>query len=676
MKSFSLRAHRRWLTLLASAMLVGSLGLQSASAAKPPPTPAAPTFVDYAQCANGQPPSLSLACPDGWLNGILQATNSHYTEDQVTPQRAEVNVPVGATTSHTLTFTYQARKGSAATHAYDSLATWNFTQRSADRCQALAATDCPGGNFSAFPIPDDPQQLAPFSAPSNNITTGHMLPASTQADCNAYAPNISTPASGTYPSRCLIMYGGTITGMTAPVHDCVVANACADASVDDYASVTVTYTVSAFPAKVQLLFGGHLALGSSGGSRTWGLGHGASNINGGPYHIKWTASDEASIGNRDNQIMGSAIIFVDTTSGTQVRNTNGTSDTTDDTNIADGGSVAIGTGVYDTVSLTGGSTAGGTVSYYYQKQTANDVTPNCSSGTLIGAAVTVTNGVAPASATVSFTSAGTYEFWAVYSGDSTHGGSTSTCGSETVVVTPNTTTTATQVKNTLGTSSLLDDTNISDGGSVAIGTVIYDTATLSGNTSDAGGTVSYYYQKQTANDATPNCSSGTLIGAAVTVASGVVPASATVSFTSAGTYEFWAVYSGDGNNGTSTSTCGSETVVVSPNSNGISTNQSLVPNDSATLTSLTSGAGGTITFKLFPPSNSTCSTAPGAIAPVVDQTITVSGGTSLYTTTNSAAVTAEGTYRWLVTYTGDANNGGATSACGVEIFTVDNDTTN
>jgi hypothetical protein len=80
---------------------------------------------------------------------------------------------------------------------------------------------------------------------------------------------------------------GTITGISVPVHDCVVAGDCNDPSVDDYASVTVTYTVSALPKKVQLLFGGHLALGSSGGSRTWGLGNGASDISGGPYHIKW-----------------------------------------------------------------------------------------------------------------------------------------------------------------------------------------------------------------------------------------------------------------------------------------------------------------------------------------------------------------------------------------------------
>ena len=334
--------RRRWLSIAASAILVGSLGLQTVAAAKP----VSPTFVDYAQCANGQPPSTSLGCPDGWINGILQASNSHYSEDQVTPQRAEVNVPAGAAASHTMTFTYQARKGSAQTHAYDSLATWNWTQRDADRCDGLAAADCPGGAFSAYPIPDDPQVLLPFTAPSTGVTTPHMLPLNTPAECNAYD---NDPVGGTnIPSRCMIMYGGTITGISVPVHDCVATNKCNDPSVDDYASVTVTYTVSSLPKKVQLLFGGHLALGSTGGSRTWGAGNGASDISGGPYHIKWTASDGASIGNRDNQIMGSAIIFNDTGLATTPDPTSGT----------------VGVTLNDSANLTGATpTASGNITF-------------------------------------------------------------------------------------------------------------------------------------------------------------------------------------------------------------------------------------------------------------------------------------------------------------------------
>jgi hypothetical protein len=526
MRSIQVRGHARWLALLASGMLVASLGIQSVSAAKP----VAPTFVDYAQCANGAPPTVSLACPDGWINGILQATNSHYSEDQVTPQRAEVNIPNGGGGTHSLTFTWQARKGSAQTHAYDSLATWNYTQTAADRCQNLAAALCPGGTATTKPIPDDPQVLAPFSAPSNGVTTSHMLPSSTQAECDAYATTI--------PSRCFEMYGGTITGVTVPVHDCVATGKCNDASVDDYASTTITYTAT--PGNVQLLFGGHLAVGSAGGARTWGLGNGASDISGGPYHIKWTASDGASIGNRDNQIMGSAIIFQDTTNTTQVELDS------DNSSVADGAAVDLGTDVHDTDTLTGfTATAGGTVNYYYELQ----------SGTL--------------------------------------------------------------------------DCTIAN---------------------------------------------GTLIGSAVTVTNGIVPDSASVSLDNAGTYEFWAVYSGDPNNGTSTSTCGSETVVVNAASNTISTAQELLPNDHATLGGLTSNAAGTINFKLFGPDNTTCD--ENGSVPLIDENVTVSGSGTYDTTNTTVTVSDDGTYNWLVVYTPDnGNNSGATSDCGVETFTIDNDST-
>jgi hypothetical protein len=58
------------------------------------------------------------------------------------------------------------------------------------------------------------------------------------------------------------MFGGVIDSITAPVHDN------ASGTGDDYASVTVTYHVTSTPAKVELLFGGHLA--ASAGPRGWG----------------------------------------------------------------------------------------------------------------------------------------------------------------------------------------------------------------------------------------------------------------------------------------------------------------------------------------------------------------------------------------------------------------------
>ena len=94
------------LALLFSSMNLAFLG-GAASAAVP-----TVSFVDYAQCSNDAPPSTSTACPGSWINGILNSNNSHYAEDQVTPQRAEVSYPAGdAFAGATMTFRYQTKKG-------------------------------------------------------------------------------------------------------------------------------------------------------------------------------------------------------------------------------------------------------------------------------------------------------------------------------------------------------------------------------------------------------------------------------------------------------------------------------------------------------------------------------------------------------------------------------------
>jgi hypothetical protein len=99
----------------------------------------------------------------------------------------------------------------------------------------------------------------------------------------------------------------------------------------------------------------------------------------------------------------------------------------------------------------------------------------------------------------------------------------------------------------------------------------------------------------------------------------------------------------------------------------MTTAQNLRPNDTATISGATATAGGTITFNLYSPSDATCTGTPA-----LTQTVNVSGNNT-YTTTNSSFIaSAEGTWRWLVTYTGDANNVGTTSACGVEQFTIAN----
>lgn len=81
----------------------------------------------------------------------------------------------------------------------------------------------------------------------------------------------------------------------------------------------------------------------------------------------------------------------------------------------------------------------------------------------------------------------------------------------------------------------------------------------------------------------------------------------------------------------------------------------------------TNDAGGTITFSLFGPGDATCSGVPA-----LTQTVSVSGNGTYNTTNSTFIANTEGTWRWKVVYSGDANNTSTTSACGVENFTITN----
>ncbi len=197
---------------------------------------------------------------------------------------------------------------------------------------------------------------------------------------------------------------------------------------------------------------------------------------------------------------------------------------------------------------------------------------------------------------------------------------------------------------------------------VGIGTAVHDSAALTGATATAGGTVTYTVYKNDSSCTQNGQSAGT-----VSVTNGVVPDSDAITFNSAGDFYWQAVYSGDPDNNPATSVCTSELLVVSPNLTGLSTAQNLIPNDDATLSGATGNAGGTITFDLFAPTDATCSGTPA-----LTQEVAVSGN-GTYSTTNTTFIASDvGTWRWLVVYSGDDNNVGQTSACGVERFTIAN----
>ena len=301
--------------------------------------------------------------------------------------------------------------------------------------------------------------------------------------------------------------------------------------------------------------------------------------------------------------------------------------------------IEVGGTVHDSATLTGATaTAGGTVTYTVYTDSA------CSTGAQSAGTKTVTNGVVPDSDPITFNSTGDFYWQAVYSGDANNNAATSVCTSEHLVVT----------KKSPSIATTLSATTIEVGGTV------HDSATLTGATATAGGTVTYtVYTNNT-------CTTGAQDAGTVTVTNGAVPDSNPITFNTAGDYFWQAVYSGDANNNGATSTCTSEHLVVTKANPAMTTAPNLIPNDDATISAGLSPTG-TVTFNLFSPADATC-----AGTPAYTQTVTVSGNGTYSTTNTSFVASALGTWRWQVSYSGDANNNPTSSACGVERFTLAN----
>ncbi len=215
-------------------------------------------------------------------------------------------------------------------------------------------------------------------------------------------------------------------------------------------------------------------------------------------------------------------------------------------------------------------------------------------------------------------------------------------------------------------------TTPSAGGPVGIA-VLNDSGMLSGGSSPTGSiTFSLYAPSQTCGSGAPAYTQTVTISG-----DGSYSTTNTTVANMAGTWSWTAMYSGDSNNSGATSACGTETVSVAMVIPSMSTTPSpggdagtVVLNDSATLSGGYQPTG-SITFDLYNPTQ-TC----GSGTPDYTQTIPVSGN-GPFTTTNTAPVpstpsTLAGTWSWTVSYTGDGNNGSASSTCGTETVSVTN----
>ena len=204
-------------------------------------------------------------------------------------------------------------------------------------------------------------------------------------------------------------------------------------------------------------------------------------------------------------------------------------------------------------------------------------------------------------------------------------------------------------------------TSVQQGGAtvtkVPLGSAVTDQATVTG-TGTPTGTVTF------TSFSNGTCAGTGTAGTPATLSSGVATSASSGPLNSAGNYSYRAAYNGDSAHAASTGAC--EPFVVSMASPTISTTAipagttiTATGRDLTDTATLAAGASptGTIAFTLFTDASGACGTQVGTSV-----TASVSGNGSY--TSPLVHVTGAGTYHWIASYSGDANNSAVTGACG------------
>jgi hypothetical protein len=191
--------------------------------------------------------------------------------------------------------------------------------------------------------------------------------------------------------------------------------------------------------------------------------------------------------------------------------------------------------------------------------------------------------------------------------------------------------------------------------SAPVGQAINDSAVLSGGDSPTGSITWSVYAAGT------SCVAPLFTTGAVAVNGDGAYASPSYIPQATGTYQWVATYSGDSNNSAFTSPCSdtSEQSVASKASPSLSTNATASAtvgqpiSDTATLSGGDSPSG-SITWSVYP--------AGSCVTPLFTTSAVTVNGDGTYSSPSYMPQTP-GTYEWLATYSGDANNQALTSSC-------------
>jgi uncharacterized repeat protein (TIGR01451 family) len=637
------------------------------------------------QCANGSlaAPNVPACAPDEWVNGNLGSSKAHYVEGDSVPYRMVFD-NLSTSGSHTVIIQWDTTKSDK--HALDYLTTFNRTVTDANPCAGILSCGTP----TTYPIPADTQ------------VTGHPV----------------TQIGGNFT-----LYGGTITGVgpyvyspagftgdtsasiaitfTASIANPVLAWAGHIATRADWGPTNAATAIPGSPYHMRLL-----ALDGSGGNQDRSLSADAVIFPGSITIVKdavpndsqvfsftagpaplanFTLFDDGNAANNTKTFSGISDFQAYTvTEGANsswtlslgnpvctVTSPNGGSQTgnagtrTVSITLAEGENVSctftntrnqlqptiattasaattVGGSISDSVVLSGGSSPSGSITV--KVYGPDDAT--CSNAALFTDVITVNSGNGTyASPTHVINTAGTYRFWASYSGDANNTAVAGACNqaNESVVVSKAAPAVATTAS-----------------AAVEVGGSISDSVVLSGGFSPTGSITVKVYGP---NDAT--CSNAALFTDVITVNSGNgTYASPTHVINTAGTYRFWASYSGDNNNLAVAGACNqaNESVVVRPASPAVATTASDGVevggsiNDSVVLSGGVSPTG-TITVKVYGPNDATCSGTA-----LFTDVITVDSGNGTYASPTHVINTA-GTYRFWASYSGDNNNTAVAGAC-------------
>ena len=305
--------------------------------------------------------------------------------------------------------------------------------------------------------------------------------------------------------------------------------------------------------------------------------------------------------------------------------------------------VTLGGSAYDTAQLSGGANPTGTITFrLYGPQDAT-----CAQAPVFTTGQTVVGNGSYRSASFIPEHAGTYLWVASYSGDPNNAPAASACGAagETLVVQPSQPTLSTHasIPGRIGVHHPIR----------TAGQSIYDAATLEGGTAPTGQVTFSLYGP---NDAT--CAGPAIFTSATTVNGNGIYNSERFTPTASGIYRWVAIYSGDANNhGAGPTACDDpeeQLSVTVPADPDLSTTASPAVTLGASVSDTAHLSGGpdptgTITFHLYGAGDTTC-----AGTPVFTSTVPVAGNND-YKSGSSTPTTA-GVYRWVASYSGDANN--------------------